>query len=93
MQTEIPIDEATNILSNAFHPLHCGAENFDFDYLRFRVFDTNDEAVLRMAKLTADDYGSPKALQNIIEHARANLQRRGFALDPWKMSQGPWGAT
>ena len=94
MDTEISAEAAAQIISNAFAPLHCGAEEFDFHrFVRFRVFDKNDEGLLRMEKLTSMDYGTPKSLKFIIDHARANLTRRGYALDPWEMPPTKQGAT
>jgi len=86
MDTEISAVTAADIISNAFSPLHCGADEFDYNrFVRFRVFDKNDEPLLRMEKLTGMDYGTPKSLQLIIDRARSNLTKRGYALDPWEM--------
>ena len=90
MDTEISAEAAAKIISNAFAPLHCGAEDFDFSrFVRFRVFDENDEPLLRMEKLTGMDYGTPKSLKFIIDHARSNLAKRGYALEPWEMPDAP----
>lgn len=86
MPHEISARTASRIISEAFAPLHCVAEPFDYDkFVRFRVFDTNDESLLRMEKLTATDYGSVSSLESIIDHARSNLTRRGFELSSWQM--------
>ena len=85
MQTEISDEAAVTILSEAFLPLHCGAETFDYRFVRFRVFDENDDGLIRMEKLTPTQYGSPQALQSIIEHARSKLSHRGYTLHPWQM--------
>ena len=90
MSTEISVEDAVDIISNAFSPLHCGAEMFDYRYIRFRIFDANDEGILRMERVTPDDYGFPKSLQSIIEHARSNLIRLGHSLNGWHMPSGPW---
>jgi len=86
MNTKISSETATEIISCAFAPLHCGAEAFDYHrFVRFRVFDKNGEPLLRMEKLTGLDYGTPESLRLIIDHARSSLTRRGYALDPWEM--------
>jgi len=90
MQTEISAKAAAEIISHAFAPLHCGAEDFDYQrFVRFRVFDKNDEPLLRMEKLTSMDYGTSKSLKIIIDHVRSDLVRRGYALDPWEMPSYP----
>ena len=93
MSTEISAEEAVDIIAKAFSPLHCGAETFDYRYVRFRIFDANDEGILRMERLTPDDYGFPQSLQSIIEHARSNLTRMGHSLNAWHMPSGPWQAA
>lgn len=86
MDTEISSKQAAQIISTAFAPLRCGAEAFDYDmFVRFRVFDKNDDPLLRMEKLTAMDYGTRKHLQLIIDHARSSLVERGFQLRHWVM--------
>ena len=85
METEISDERAAAILAEAFLPLHCGAEAYDYHFVRFRAFDDSDEGLLRMEKLTPAQYGSHQVLGSIIEHARSNLIRRGYALDPWQM--------
>ena len=94
MSDEISAETAAQILSQAFVPLRCGAEAFDYDHcVRFRVFDANDEPLLRMEKLIRTDFGSVVALGSIISHARSNLADRGFALAPWQMPAAAPHAT
>jgi len=86
MRNEISAKAAALVISQAFAPLRCGAEEFDYHrFVRFRVFDTHDESLLHMEKLTAMDFGSFRSLEFIIGHARSNLARRGFELSPWQM--------
>ena len=86
MRTEISQYTAVSILSSAFRPLRCAAESVDYaEFVRFRIFDENDEPILRMEKLTAAQYGNRTALKQIIEHARESLKKKEVVLDPWQM--------
>lgn len=94
MSVEISSETAVEILSQAFAPLRCVAEAFDYNhFVRFRVFGANDEALLRMPKLTGTSFGSVTGLAATIDAARSNLTNRGFALAPWQMPAVNGGAT
>jgi len=86
MSDHISAGTAAQILSQAFAPLRCGADAFDYDHcVRFRVFGANDQPLLSMEKLVRSDFGSVLALGAIIDRARSKLVDRGFALAPWQM--------
>lgn len=94
MTLDISAATAVQVLLQAFAPLRCAAETFDYDrFVRFRVFDANDEPLLRMDKLTPTDYGSGRSLETIINHARSRLVHRGLALAPWQMPDATQGAA
>ena len=91
---EISAEAAVHILSQAFAPLRCAAEAFDFDHcVRFRVLGADDQLLLRMEKLVRTDFGSAVALAAIINQARSRLAERGFALEPWQMPGSAPNAT
>lgn len=74
-------------VKDAFRPLRCGAEIFDYQAkLRFRVFDESDRALVGYPKLVLDDLRSRTRLSIVIEAARQRLEARGYVLDPWDFS-------
>lgn len=86
MDIEISAESAVEIISRSFAPLRCRAEAFDYKkFVRFRVFDINDNPIFRAQKLTPMDYKTTQSLQTTIEDIRSALIEKGYKLDPWEM--------
>jgi hypothetical protein len=71
-------------IQNAFRPLRCGIEIFDFERkLRFRVFDVDGRPVLNMSKMLTRRARDPTGLRLVVMEARAHVESKGFKLEPW----------
>lgn len=78
------VEDAAEVIGSAFSPLRCVAEPYDYNSkVRFRVFDDNDNSLLRMETLTRSQVADSRRLESIIAHARGNLTNRGYELAPW----------
>ena len=81
-------DEIRTIVEQAFRPLRCVAEIWDYEQkLRFRVFDSNDVGVLRMDSAVLRDLRDAQNLRNVLSGARETIEEKGFRLDPWTLSR------
>ena len=71
-------------IQNAFRPLRCGIEFFDFERkLRFRVFDVHGRPVFNMSKMLTRRARDPTGLRLVVTEARSHLKSKGFKLEPW----------
>jgi len=85
MDDPLEIDVVVNAVRNAFRPLDCGVEVFDFEQkLRFRVFDPDGKPILRMSEMLMRRARDPKGLRFAINEARSRVEDKGFKLKPWK---------
>ena len=88
MTSEISKERAIEIISDGFWPLRCVAEERHVHkHMGFCVFDANGVPALRIAKITAMDYGKRKNLQYTVERARGMLARDGIRLASWQMPE------
>lgn len=93
MTDQLTIEEALDIIRSAFLPLRCVAESTDYQYFRFRVFNDENNGILKAPKLTEADIGAPKALEKVILRARSMVEEQGFVLAPWAMPPRPASAA
>jgi hypothetical protein len=85
MGKRLEIDEVVSAVRTAFAPLDCGVEVFDYDQkLRFRVFDAEGKALLRVSEVLMRRAREPNGLSYIIESARDRLEHRGYKLKLWR---------
>lgn len=88
MENELTIEQAAAVIGDAFAPLRCVAEPWDYNSkVRFRVFD-GDEPLLRQEDLTRTMVANPRRLEGAILHAREILMSRGYELAPWSFPSG-----
>lgn len=81
---ELPV--ALALLREAFAPLRCVAELYDYNSkIRFRVFGQFDEPLLRVEKLSPHEVEDVASLANLIATARSRLTENGIALRVWSM--------
>jgi hypothetical protein len=79
-------EEIRAIVEQAFRPLRCVAEIWDYEQkLRFRVFDNNDVGVLRMESAVLRDLRDEQNLRNVLSAAHETVEEKGFRLDPWTL--------
>jgi hypothetical protein len=79
MSKPFDVDKVAEALRSAFGPLDCGVEVFDFEQkLRFRIFDANGKAVLRVRQMLTE------GLRSAIKEVRNRLKAKGFELKPWE---------
>ncbi len=61
----------------AFPPYRCAAEIWDYGQkLRFRVFGSNDEALITMAEVVVSSVRDSGALESLIADAKHRLDSR-----------------
>lgn len=90
MSNDSSAKDAVRIIEYAFAPLRCVAEPWDYNYrIRFRVFDTNDEPMLRMDDVLLSTFQDAKSLESLLNQVRGRLTRSGIELAPWSLSGGP----
>ncbi len=81
MDDDLEIDVVVKVIRNAFSPLDCGVEVFDYEQkLRFRVFDPDGKPILRMSEMLMRRARDRFA----INDARSRVEVKGFNLKPWK---------
>lgn len=93
MTDQLTQEEALEIIRSAFAPLRCVAEDTDYHYFRFRVFNDGDDGILKAPKLTKADISTRKALAEVISKARSMVEEQGYALEPWVMPPDASGAA
>ncbi|GGL94561.1 hypothetical protein ACFQDN_00035 [Pseudomonas asuensis] len=86
MTTPLSLDAAQKLVVDAFIPLGCViSANPQADSFGFSVIGQDGEKALAIQEVTADQYGNPLQLKDLIEHVRQALIQQGQALDPWEM--------
>jgi hypothetical protein len=81
----LKLDQAKEIIRNAFQPLRCGVEDFDYEQkVKFRIFDEKDQPVLRMDDVKASIVCDSAKLKELLFEVRERLERKGLALNPWQ---------
>mgnify|MGYP002351185682 CR=1 FL=1 len=94
MSNDLSAQEAASIIESAFSPLRCVAEPWDHDYrIRFRVFDGNDEPMLRMDEVLRPTFQDAKSLESLLNQIRDRVARKGIGLASWSLSGGPGAAA
>lgn len=87
MSNDLSAQEAASIIESAFAPLRCVAEPWDHNYrIRFRVFDGNDEPMLRMDEVLRPTFQRVKSLESLLNQVRGRVARKGIELAPWSLS-------
>jgi hypothetical protein len=78
------IDVAIDAIRNAFCPLTCTVELYDYQGLvRLRVFDHENRIILFLLTLSMRDIVNPSILRSELNQARARVERKGFRLRSW----------
>lgn len=78
------IDVAIGAIRDAFDPLSCSIEVYDYQkQLRFQVFGPDQKRVLSILSISMRDIVDPSILRAELQQARALLKGRGFRLKPW----------
>ena len=81
MLTDEEIEEIMSKLESAFKPLRCVVEVWDYKQrLRFKVFDHNDRGIIDMPEIVLRNLNSECCVQDLIQHARLEIQNMGFVL-------------
>jgi len=77
--------EICRIVSEAFTPLRCVAEFWDYgNKFRFKVFDKNDEPVYEDDTNPSTTVLEDSWLNTLIVHARTEVGSKGHRLDEWE---------
>lgn len=85
--TVVSDDEIKIVVDGAFRPLRCDAEIWDCgEKLRFRVRDQKNCIVYDVARLSLDLVRDKNDLESFLCSCRAEVQNKGFTLDPWKFA-------
>ena len=75
------IDVAIAAIRNAFNPLTCTVELYDYQkVIRLRVFGPDNTAVLSIPSLSVRDVVDPSILRAELQQARALVETKGFRL-------------
>lgn len=78
--------QITSFIEDAFKPLRCVAQNWDYGAkFRFRVYGTDGAPLLRMDTLTASVARSRPLLESLLAQARERVIQRGYQLDQWSL--------
>jgi len=78
------IDVAIGAIRNAFSPLTCTVELYDYQSLvRLRVFEPDNTIILLLLTLSMRDIVDPSILRSELNQARARVERKGFRLRSW----------
>ena len=94
MSRDLTAQEAAAIIESAFAPLRCVAEPWDYDHrIRFRIFNSNDEPILRMNELLRTTFQDAKRLESLLNQVRARVARKGIELAPWSLPEPPDAAA
>ncbi len=73
--------EIRTTVEQAFRPLRCVAEIWDYDQkLRFKVFD-DDRAVIEVPRLVLRDLRETDNLTSVLVQARSEVEDKGFDLE------------
>jgi hypothetical protein len=84
MSKLLELEFAEQSIKAAFKPLQCVTENYDYHHkVRFRVFSADDDPLLSVDDLLASRVCEIDGLSHIVAEARANLESRGYRLEPW----------
>lgn len=76
-------DEIVTAVQDAFRPLRCVAEIWDYDAkLRFKVFDANDRGVVEVPSVVLRTVRERKDLGSVLAAARTAVEDKGFRLEP-----------
>ena len=94
MSNDLSAQEAASIIESAFAPLRCVAEPWDYEYrIRFRVFDDNDEPMLRMDEVLRPTFQDAKSLESLLNQVRDRVAHEGIELAPWSLPGGSGAAA
>ena len=78
-------EQIRSIVENAFHPLRCVAEVWDYEHkFRFRVFDPNNQPLVSFPEEIVASLQDDTHLLSVITDARRRIEQKGYSLDPWK---------
>lgn len=82
----LPLDEAMQLVSEAFLPCGCvTSANADENSFGFTVMDGSGNEVLRVASISQEEYSHAQQLGSVIEQARLEVEDRDHRLEPWTM--------
>jgi hypothetical protein len=78
-------DEIKEIIQQAFKPLRCVAEIWDYgEKIRFRVYRPDDKPLIQYSELTMRQAQSDRSLSDLLTEARQRVEEKGHHLDPWQ---------
>jgi hypothetical protein len=76
--------EITNITQEAFSPLNCVAEIWDYDTkLRFKVFNDEGECVVELSQAILSTMRNKSNLQMLLSEFRAKVIKKSYTLNNW----------
>ncbi len=76
-------EEIKEIVEEAFQPLQCSAEFFDYgNKFRFRIFNPKGEGIFRVAEAPSYTVRNEWNLREMIEDARRTVEEKGYKLHP-----------
>lgn len=80
-------DDVVRALENAFRPLECVVELFDYrKRLRFRVFSPEDKPLLTVREYLMRRAVDAGSLSTIVRECRRRVEAKGYKLNPWNVS-------
>ncbi|UVE19513.1 DUF1652 domain-containing protein [Pseudomonas sp. LS44] len=84
--SQLSLVEATRITEQAFLPHHCTTTlNSEDASFSFRVFGENGAELFVQAHVARSQYSDWTHLAGLLELARLELSKDGYALTPWSM--------
>ena len=82
MMTDKQIATAKSRLENAFRPLICKAQDWDYRAkMCFKVFDENNNIIFEVPKIVQGDVADESRFADLIEQARTAVQAKRYILD------------
>jgi len=81
------IDAAIGVIKDAFSPLACVVEVYDYQSkIRIRVFGADNRPILSVLSISMSDVVNASLLRAELQQARSLVETKGFTLMPWKLS-------
>lgn len=89
-KNELTLQQAIEIVRNAFVPLRCEVEGLSYGQgIRFRILGHDGQVVLNAARVMSAILSDPRELQVAMKNARGIVTSKGFTLTPWRLAVPP----